>query len=305
MDVVAVAAAALLWGTIGAANALRPADADPLAVSAVRVALGGSLLFAWALMHGHVQPLMRRAVGEARLVGLIVLGAVSVAVYQLAFFTALTEAGVAIGTVVSMSTPPIFAGLFLVLRRATRLSAAWALSTALSVCGCTLLAFNGSESRLDTWGILMAAMAGLSFTAYSTAAAGLIDAGFAPSGVMGTFFAGGGLLLLPLLLILDAGWILTPTGLALAVYLALAATAVAYALYGRGLRSVPVTTSATLTLADPLAAAVLGLTIIGEPITPMVLCGISVLFGGLLLAARSLRAAAAPRRRLGRTGRRG
>ena len=242
---------------------------------------------------------MRRTVGDVRLwssriagpttlslVGLIVLGAVSVAAYQLTFFTALTEAGVAVGTVVSMCTPPIFAGLFVLSRGISRLSGRWALSTALTVGGCALLVANGSDGWLEPFGIGMAAVAGLSFTAYSTAAAKLIDAGFAPSGVMGVLFAGGGFLLLPVLLVLNAGWILTPNGLALTVYLGLVATAVAYALYGRGLRTLPLTTSATLTLADPLAAAVLGLTIIGEPVTPVVLCGLALLFTGLLITAR-------------------
>ena len=214
------------------------------------------------------------------------LGAVSVAVYQLSFFSALTEAGVAIGTVVSMSTPPIFAGLLVLARRTSRISRGWALSTALTVGGCALLAVNGSDSRLDSFGVGMAAIAGLSFTVYSTAAAKLINSGFAPSGVMGVLFAGGGFLLLPVLLVLNAGWILTANGLALAVYLAVPATAIAYAFYGKGLRTVPMTTSATLTLADPLMAAVLGLTIIGEPMTPVVLSGLTLIFGGLLLTAR-------------------
>ncbi len=297
--VIAVAAAALLWGTIGAANTFRPANADPLAVSAVRVAVGGALLLGWALILGQAQPLIRSAVADARqwssstagrgaplVVAMIALGAASVAAYQLSFFTALTRAGVAIGTVVSMSTPPIFAGLLVLLRRTRRFSAWWALSTAITVGGCALLAVNGSGSRLDGFGIGMAAVAGVSFTAYSSAAAKLIEVGFAPSGVMGVLFAGGGFLLLPVLLILDAGWMVTTTGLALTGYLAVAATAVAYALYGRGLRSVPLTTSATLTLADPLMAAVLGFTIIGEPTTPTVVCGLILLFSGLVLTAR-------------------
>ena len=300
LGVVAIAAAALLWGTIGAANTFRPDNADPLAVSAVRVALGGGLLLGFALIQKQAQPLIRRAADDVRrwssssagrtaappVVALIAIGAASVAAYQLSFFTALTKAGVAVGTVVSMSTPPIFAGLLLLLRRTMRVSGWWALSTAITIGGCALIAADGSGSKLDGFGVVMATVAGVSFTAYSTAASKLIEVGFVPSGVMGVLFAGGGFFLLPVLVLLDTSWILTTNGLVLSVYLAVAATAVAYALYGNGLRTVPITTSATLTLADPLMAAVLGLTIIGEPMTPTVVCGLTILFSGLILTAR-------------------
>lgn len=43
-----VLAAAVLWGTTGTAQALAPTGASPLAVAAMRLAIGGAALFALA-----------------------------------------------------------------------------------------------------------------------------------------------------------------------------------------------------------------------------------------------------------------
>ena len=52
----------------------------------------------------------------------------------------------------------------------------------------------------------------------------------------------------------------TGHGLAVATYLAVLTTALAYLPYARGLRTTAVTTATTLGLAEPAVAAVLGLT---------------------------------------------
>ena len=59
----------------------------------------------------------------------------------------------------------------------------------------------------------------------------------------------------------------TARGLAVATYLAVLTTALAYLLYARGLRTTAVTTATTLGLAEPAVAAVLGLAVLGEHLT--------------------------------------
>jgi DME family drug/metabolite transporter len=58
---------------------------------------------------------------------------------------------------------------------------------------------------------------------------------------------------------------------------------------------VTVATAATMSLAEPLTAAVLGVTVLGERLTAAGLAGAALLVGGLLLLA-SAPAAATPRR---------
>ena len=80
-------------------------------------------------------------------------------------------------------------------------------------------------------------------------------------------------------------WVATGRGLAVATYLAVLTTALAYLLYARGLRTTAVTTATTLGLAEPAVAAVLGLALLGEHLTATGLAGLGVLAISLVIAA--------------------
>jgi DME family drug/metabolite transporter len=57
-------------------------------------------------------------------------------------------------------------------------------------------------------------------------------------------------------------------------YLGLVTTALAYLLYGRGLRTVPAPVAVTLGLAEPVVAALLGVVVLGERLTSAALAGL-------------------------------
>jgi DME family drug/metabolite transporter len=80
-------------------------------------------------------------------------------------------------------------------------------------------------------------------------------------------------------------WVATGPGLAVATYLAVLTTALAYLLYARGLRTTAVTTATTLGLAEPAVAAVLGLAVLGEHLTATGFAGLGVLAISLVIAA--------------------
>jgi len=69
------------------------------------------------------------------------------------------------------------------------------------------------------------------------------------------------------------------------LWLGFAATALAYTFFARGLRRVPAASVATLGLAEPLAAVLLGLLVLGERLSPIVSVGVMFLFAGLVLVA--------------------
>jgi DME family drug/metabolite transporter len=96
-------------------------------------------------------------------------------------------------------------------------------------------------------------------------------------------FGLGAALLAPLLLVLDLQWLREPRGVLVALHLGLVATALAYALFARGLKEVPTATAVTLTLAEPLTAATLGLVVLGERLTPPALVGVAFLLAGLAI----------------------
>jgi DME family drug/metabolite transporter len=107
-------------------------------------------------------------------------------------------------------------------------------------------------------------------------------------------FGLGGLGLVPVLAIGDAGPLFSGGGLALALFLGTVPTALAYVLFARGLRRLSAAETSTLTLAEPLTAGLLGAVVLGERLTTLSGVGAALVLAGLLvLAAR----APLPRRR--------
>lgn len=286
----AIIAAAVLWGTAGTAGTLAVAggvDASSLDLAAARLVIGGVVL--GVVLTVGVRGAARRAFLDVRML----LAVVAVVAYQLCFFAAVDRTGVAIGTVVAIGSGPVFTGLLSWWFDRTRPSGRWAAATGAAIAGCALLiAGGGVEAGRDVvTGVLLALLGGLLYAYYAVTAARAIARG-APSGlVMGQMFGGAAILSLPLLSYHGVAWLGEPYGLLTAVYLGCATTALAYFLYGRGLRTTPVSTAATLALAEPAVAAVLGLVVLGERLSPVSWTGMAML--GLALAAVA-RSAAEP-----------
>ena len=75
--------------------------------------------------------------------------------------------------------------------------------------------------------------------------------------------------------------------LAMALHLGVLTVGLAYWLYGRGLRHLPVPTVVTLTLAEPLTASVLGVAVLGERLGAAGWAGAAVVAAGLVVAGRT------------------
>jgi DME family drug/metabolite transporter len=276
---------AVCFGTTGTAQALGP-DAPPAAVGSARIIVGAALLAlaAWRLAPRSSAPWP---------LGPVLAGAIGVAAYQLTFFAAVDDTGVAVGTVVALGSGPVFAGLLGLVVHGERLTGRWAAATALAVAGVTVLVAAGAAAHVRPVGIALALGAGLSYAAYTVAAKGLL-ATHAPEAVMARLFGCGALLLAPALPIAGGGWLGSPGGVALALYLGLVPTALAYVLFARGLRHLPTGEVATLTLAEPLTATALGALVLGERPGAGALVGVVLVLAGLAVLATSPRRSARP-----------
>ncbi|MFI6481511.1 DMT family transporter [Nonomuraea sp. NPDC050663] len=279
-----VVAAAVLWGTAGTAGLLI--TADPISVAAARLVIGGLVL---AMLARGTRIELRPG---------LILAALAVAAYQLCYFAAVSRTGVAVGTVVAIGSGPVFTGLLSWLLHGQKPSRRWAAATAAAIAGCAALllgaggdqAVAGDRAAEDLVGILLALLGGLIYAFYAVMAARHIGAGADSNAVMGVMFGGAAVVMLPILMWTGPGWMAEPKSLLGALYLGLGTTALAYFLYGKGLRTTPVATAATLALAEPAVAALLGLLVLHESLTAL-----SV--GGLLLLGASLVAVALPERR--------
>lgn len=287
MSRLSVLLAALLFGTTGTAQALGPDGTEPLAVGAARIAVGAVLLLAIAArLPGGGAPWSRPV--------LLVTGA-SIAVYQLAFFTAVDDTGVAVGTVVTIGSGPAFAGLLGRLVNGEQLTRRWALATTLAGIGVGGLALGGGSASVSVPGLLLALLSGLGYATYTVTAKRLLEAGHPPEAVMARGFTVGAILLLPVLAATGGGGLGSPGGIALVLYLGAIPTALAYVLFARGLRRLSSGETATLTLAEPLTASVLGILVLSERLTAVTAAGGALVLAGLLvLAARPRRGARDP-----------
>jgi DME family drug/metabolite transporter len=276
--------AAVCFGTTGTAQALGP-DASAVTVGAVRVAVGALLLVA-------AQRLVARAQAGRWAPAPLVAGALGVAAYQLCFFAAVKDTGVAVGTVVALGSAPALAGLGGWLLDRRRPDAAWAVATSLACSGVALLALAGGGSEVSPPGVVLALGAGASYAAFTLASKRLLDAGHGVEPVMARMFGLGAVLLLPVLLLGDLAWVGTAGGAAMALWLGAVPTAIAYLLFARGLRHLPANEVATLTLGEPVTAALLGALVLAERPGAVAVVGIVAILAGLAVLAVPRRARA-------------
>jgi DME family drug/metabolite transporter len=276
---VLVVSAAVLWGTTGTAQALGPA-ASPLAIGSARLVVAGVVLGSLAVLAGS--PGSRR-----RLLGLPTLaGAAGMAAYQPLFFTAVDRTGVAVGTVVALGSAPLaVAGLeWLVARRGP--DRRWAVATVPALLGLVLLGSQAGGVRADGGGVAAALGAGMAYAVFTVAMARLAPDGPAIESA-GAVFALAAVLLVPLVVTLDFAWVTTLPGLATVGWLAIGATVVSYLLFTAGLRTTPAATAATLTLAEPVTAALLAVVVVGERPGVLAWVGIALVVVGLVLTGRA------------------
>jgi DME family drug/metabolite transporter len=290
--VLALVIASLLWGTTGTTASFLPDDVSPLAVGASTMGVGGLLLFAATARSAIAvlrDPVARRWV---------LIGALGVVVYPLAFYAGMDLAGVAVGNVVALGSGPAFAALLEWLAERRRLSARWAVSTSLAVAGIALLAVGREVDAADgrggiVTGVVLALLAGLAYALYTYASGRAIrasgDGSPRPSrGVMGSMFGAGAMLLLPVLLVTGGPLLQSPQTVGIAAYLAIGPMFIAYLLFGIGLRSIRSSAVTTITLLEPVVATVLAVTIVGERLAPVGWVGLVLVLGGLsvLVSAR-------------------
>jgi drug/metabolite transporter, DME family len=287
-----VVGAATLWGTTGTAQALGPDGASSIAVGTARNVVGAGVLVAIASGRGRLWSGARNLDRRP-----LLLAAGATAAYQLCFFGGVRLAGVAIGTVVGVGSGPIWGGLLGWLGRGERPGRRWAIATMLALVGAALLATStgGDGDPVDPLGIALALGAGLSYAAFALWSKDLTDR-HDPDLVMTWVFALSGAALLPIGLAAGVGPLLTGEGLATALWLGVVSLAASYLLFGRGIAGVTVATATTLSLAEPLTAATLGVVVLDEQLTGAAVAGMALVFAGL--AALALTTAPGRRRAL-------
>ena len=275
LGVAAVIAAAVLWGTTGTVQTLLPPLREPLAVGALRLIFGALALLVLALC----DPASRRAWSRLPWRGVLFAG-VSIGLYNLFFFWAVTKAGVGPGTAVAIGSAPIWATLYEVAVAGRRPGPVRLAGQAVSVLGVAILSLSGGGPAGSILGVGLALLAGASYASYSLATSAIGHR--APStAIAAATFAVAAVFTAPILFMVPTSWIVGPMAWGALAFLGVAATGLSYALYTWGLTRVAASTAVTLALAEPVTAWLLATFAVGEPVTLQSALGVALILGGL------------------------
>jgi DME family drug/metabolite transporter len=313
----AIAVAASVWGTTGTATHFAPGV--PASVfGAVTFGLGGLVLAATA-GRGTL-----RAVAQRRTRGWALLGAASLVVYAVAFYAALADAGVALGTTLAIGSSPVFAGLVEWVADRRRVTRRWVVATLVSVVGMVVVTLARSEhggGRSLAVGVGSALVAGLTYALYSWAVARGMhaatsrmpiavgrteadsmrvggDVGVAAAraargpnerGLVGAVFGVAAVPLVVLALVSGGPFLGDAGNWPVFLYLALVPTVIGHSLYALGLRTVTASVATLLSLLEPVVAAALAVLVVGERLGFVGWVGIVLVVAGLSVLASPAR----------------
>jgi drug/metabolite transporter, DME family len=275
--------AAILWGTTGTAQELGPDAASPLAVGSLRLLLGAAVLVVIAILR-------RPGAGWRWLVRPATLfAAIGVAGFQLFFFSAVARTGVAVGTLLALGSAAVFVGLIEAALARGLPERRWMIATTPAILGLAILAISTrGDTAVDGTGVVLALAAGLSYATYIVSAARLAQLGSIRHSTAAVFCLAA-VALVPVALSQDLSFLATDDGALMVLWLGFATLALAYLLFSSGLRDTDPSTAATLSLAEPVTATILGVAVLGERPGPAAWLGIALIILGLVLASRASR----------------
>lgn len=251
-----VAGASVLWGTAGVAARYAPGVPAAL-LGEVRMLVGGLVLLAvFGLGDAlRVLPTLPRAT--------LLLTGIAMALFQWSFFMAVSHLGAGVAALVSSACAPFAAELIAVLLARRVPPPRFWVALAGAVPGVLWLA-RGAD--LSVVGVLFSLLAGTAYASYASAAGRLQQApGARNAGLPGTAIAllCAGVVLLPAAGH-DASALLDTRVLLVCAWLGLAGTALAYALFVKGLKQLTPGSALALVQIQPLAAVIFGALLLGE-----------------------------------------
>lgn len=277
--IIAVAVAAVLWGTVGIATQAiyHRSDLSAVAVGFFRLATATPLVavVGWKTVGRQQLRESRRQIWKVLLIG------VMLALYQVLFFAAIGQVGVAVATLITLCTAPVLVAVLSGVILRERLAGYTLAALAAAIVGTVLLVGVPATGEMPGEVAVGAALALGSAAGYAIVA--LLGRAIADSchPVLSTTisFAAGATFLFPLAAgnVVATAYTLPVWGLLL--YVGLLPTAVAYTLFFFGMRGVRATTASILTMLEPLTATVLAWLVFGERLAP------SGFAGALLLVA--------------------
>lgn len=174
------AMAAVLWGTVGAAQAVLPTGgASPYWLAVLRLVFAVAVFGLLLLRRGTARriPVEGSATARARLIlPHALLAGCAIAGFNLLYFEGVKTCGVGIGAAAIIGSAPIWAGLMTALRTRTLPAPVWMVGVAAASAG-GLIMLTGGEFALSVpaSGLAACLAAGFCYAAYTCLSKGLVE----------------------------------------------------------------------------------------------------------------------------------
>lgn len=255
-----------IFSTNGMWLILAPAGATPYTIAAFRMLIGSILLIFWLIAFKK-----KVILNSFNWKSLIAYGA-STFLFQISFYNSVLYAGLAAGTVISVGSTPIFAGILQWLIFSKKPGKIWYPATLFGVLGVVLLnldAFNSASLQSLILPLLAGFFSAMCVLWGPSAVKGQdpIVAGTAACTVVA-------FLMLPFLFIYPVAWAFSTKGLLCVGMLGLVNTALGYLLIFKGFQTTTPAVAASVTLIEPVGAALIGIIFFNENSSLAALTGI-------------------------------
>lgn len=283
LGVLAVAAAACMWGTLGYfAKVLYAEGVSFEALVAFRAVVGWAAVFLFVLATGGAWSL--RVTGRD-LAFLVPLGLVGIGAFYLLYFYTVRESTIGTAAILLYSSPAfvvILARLFL----GERLDSPKIAALVLTFCGISLVAgaYDPANLEVSPTVLLTGLLSGLTYGLYSIF--GRPVAGrLGPAIILSyALFFGGVLLVAFAVPTLGTLAGLSFGSYAILLMLAVVHTTLAFALYTFGLGRLGAGRSAIVATVEPVVAGTIGILLLGEEATTLKIVGALLVLAGAALA---------------------
>jgi drug/metabolite transporter, DME family len=283
LGLLAVGAAASIWGTLGFfAKILYAEGVSFEALVAVRASVG------WVAMLLFV--LLTRGAGSLRIAGrdllfLVPLGLVGIGAFYLLYFFTVRESTVGTAAILLYSSPAFVALLAWIFLRET-LGPLRLLALALTFGGIFLVVGGYDPNALEVSLLVLATglLSGLTYGLYSIF--GKPVAGHLEPAVILSYALGFGSVLLVLAALPTSHTLvgLSWSSYALLFMLAVVHTALAFGLYTVGLKRLDAGQAAIVATVEPVVAGAIGVVLLGEKLTTLKVVGALLVLAGAALA---------------------
>lgn len=277
----AVSGGALLWGTTGVPVRIihdrTGLSAAP--IGCLRLAIAAVVL---ALVLGRKGRHRARAM-LVRHRWRLVVGGAGLGIYQVLYFVGVQYAGVSISTLVSLAVAPVALAAWSSVRRRALPDALAIATVAVAVAGLALVSVGpgaAAGASRPVLGLLASFGSGLTYAA-TTLVNERMAAGGDPLLLTGASSAVGAVVVAPFAIAAGLWWPSDAIASGWLIYIGVATTVVAYALFFIGLRTTPSETAGVLTLLEPLTAALLAAAVLHERLTGLGIVGAVLLFAAI------------------------